>query len=129
MKGIQSGVDLSDLIRKPALASVAVMALWFPFAETPQPAPTLKGNTIIVAPVPVPPQPDRRCSLPGEKEQCIRYCAGLNQPRRPEAGWNPDAPILLATYQPQAVMVSCDVRTIGNEMTLVCECADPGLRT
>lgn len=121
------------------IACLAVAALWFPFAETPQPAPTL-GNPIgvkVIGTAPTP-QPDRRCSLPGEMQQCIDYCGRIGGTKRPEPGWHPDDPITLGTrkassigpiYAPAQSVGSCDVHTIGTEMVLVCTCFDPGLRT
>jgi len=110
-------------------ACLALAVLWFPYAETPQPAPTLRSNVIAVPIAPAQPEPDRRCSLPGEMEQCRTYCSRIGGVKRTEPGWNPNAPVVLASYQPQAVLLGCDVRTIGGSMTLVCTCGDPGLQT
>lgn len=105
-------------------------ALWFPFAETPQPAPTLKPNVRLVQIGPADPaQPNRSCSLPGEMEQCRALCHAVPSLHKTENGWNPWAPVVLASFQPALIVRSCDVHTVGGHMTLVCECEDPGLLT
>lgn len=118
-----------------ALDCLAVAALYFPFAETPQPAPVLKSNVIAI-PIAGAPEPDRRCSLPGELQQCIDYCGAIDKKRRPEPGWGPGTPILLRAvlsapnpWEPQQSVYSCDVRTIGGFLSLVCVCFNPGNQT
>jgi len=117
------------------MKALALLALiWFPFAETPQSAQTLRGNIIAVPIATSPVEIDRRCSLPGEMQQCRDYCGRIGGTKRPEAGWNPDAPIPLGTFKaasvgaiftPAHAVASCDVRTIGGFLTLVCTCFDP----
>jgi len=110
------------------MKALALLALiWFPFAETPQPAPTLRGNIIAVPIAPSPVEPDRRCSLPGEMQQCRDYCGRIGGIVPKGSPWDPFAPISLSShYTPYLAVRSCEVKTVGGQLSLVCECFSPG---
>jgi hypothetical protein len=79
------------------------------------------------------PRVDRRCSLPGEMQACEGYCAGIGGPSKPESGWDPPTTASRGTttnpFRTYQMVNSCDVRTIGSALTLVCTCFDPSNRT
>ena len=117
-----------------------LLALMFQFAAPTAPVATMpKGPGVIVIGEAPTPQPDRRCSLPGEMQQCIDYChAAGGIKKAPEPGWNPWDPRVLGTlkaalpptvpnpFEQHLAVQSCDVHTVGGFMTLVCQCFDPG---
>lgn len=103
---------------------VSAAPLHFDFAETPQPPKTLISGLAIFDLGPAMPQPDRRCSLPGEREACTIYCGRLGGIQPIGRPWTPVDPTVVFT--PNWAVRSCDVRTINGHMTLVCECMNPG---
>jgi hypothetical protein len=154
--GMQTGPDIIDFIRRP-IASLAVVLLAVAgtggalagMQDGPDGVDPIGrsggyhanstvtfGGTGFIDLGDSAPGVDRRCSLPGEMQQCEDYCGGVGGPSKPEDGWNPPTTALRSyvgtttnpfrTYQ---MVNSCDVRTIAGHMTLVCTCFDPSDRT
>lgn len=108
--------------------------IWFPFSEAPQPAPTMRSNVIVTPIAPSPVEVNRACkhNVNGydELQACESECSAIGGiTNRPEPGWNPWAPVILAQPHTNLAMQSCEVVTIGGQLTRICRCFDPGLMT